>query len=177
MNHLGRTEPDESLARCIWTFWPFGALLPMPVFARRPLTGGTLLLTLALSLASCSSCEVPREPVLPADITGRWEGAYTLYDGGGRPLTDSLWLTLDSDRGEVSGDGVRKRILPGQQPMESLIEIDGSVVINTFRIELIDPETRNRAVFSGKVEGDTLAGQLSVDGTPMGDLKMVGHRK
>jgi hypothetical protein len=138
---------------------------------------GLLLLTLALSAASCSSCEVPREPVLPTDVTGRWKGAYTFYDGVGRSLTDSLWITIDSDRGDVTGEGVRKRMMPEMPPMEGMFEVKGSVVVNTFRIELIDIETRNRAVFSGKVEGDTLSGRLSVDGTVMGDLRMISHRE
>jgi hypothetical protein len=143
----------------------------MPSFA-----GSTFAAVLALFLSSCSSCEVPREPVLPADITGRWTGAHTLYDGAGRALTDSLWLTIASDRGDVSGDGVRKRVLKDTPPVETLIEIEGNVVVNTFRIELIDPQTRHRAVYSGKVDGDTLSGRLSVDGQDVGLLTMVGHR-
>ncbi len=138
---------------------------------------GLLLSVLALSLASCSSCEVPREPVLPADITGHWIGSYALHDGAGRQRTDSLWITLDSDRGDVTGEGVRKRIVPGEAPTEGMFEVEGSVVVNTFRIELIDIETRKREVFSGKVEGDTLSGRLSVDGAVVGELKMVGHRR
>lgn len=138
---------------------------------------GVLLLTFALSAASCSSCEVPREPILPADISGHWKGAYTFHDGVGRSLTDSLWIAIDSDRGDVTGEGVRKRMLPDMPPIEGMFEVEGSVVVNTFRIELIDIETRNRAVFSGKVEGDTLSGRLSVDGSVMGDLRMIGHRE
>lgn len=134
-----------------------------------------LLLSLTLTLASCSSCEVPRDPVIPADITGTWHGAYTLYDGTGRRLTDSLLIDIESDRGEVVGSGLRKRYLPGAQPMESEIRLEGSVVLSTFRLELVDPVSQNRAVFSGKIEGDTLSGQLSVDGEVMGDLRLVGY--
>ena len=135
-----------------------------------------LALSLAALLASCSSCEVPKEPVLPADLTGHWVGAYTLYDAAARPLTDSLRIDLESVRGQVMGSGSRVRYLQDMEPIASEVEVQGSVVVNTFRIELIDPATRNRAVFDGKVEGDTLSGQLSVEGQAMGDLRMVGYR-
>jgi len=148
----------------------------MPDYLCR-LRAGILVSTVPLVLGSCSSCEVPREPVLPADISGRWVGSYTLYDGAGRPLTDSLWLTIESDRETLSGEGVRKRMLPDMPPMETMIEIGGSVVVNTFRLEMTDVDTRSRATYSGKVEGDTLSGNISIDGAVMGDLKMVGHRR
>lgn len=136
----------------------------------------TLPVLSALLISSCSSCEVPREPVLPADLTGRWVGSYTLFDGVGRALTDSLEIELDSDRGRVSGEGTRKRFLPENEPTESQIRAEGTVVVNTFRIDLIDVTSLNRATFSGKVEGDTLAGTLAVDGQVMGELRMVGYR-
>ena len=120
---------------------------------------------------------MPREPVLPTDISGSWTGAYTLYDGTGRPLTDSLSFDIDSDLGDVAGEGARKRIVPDLPPAETPVEIKGAIVVNTFRLELIDRDTGNRAIFSGKVEGDTLAGSLSVDGVAMADLKMIARRR
>jgi len=135
-----------------------------------------VLPVLPLLIPACSSCEVPREPVLPADMTGIWEGSYTLYDGVGRALTDSLRFEIESNRGQISGEGTRRRFLPEEDPMVTPIEITGAIVVNTFRIELIDTETRNRAVFSGSMEGDTLSGRLSVDGSVVGELRMVGQR-
>ncbi len=134
------------------------------------------LLALALTISSCQSCEVPKEPVLPTDLSGDWAGSYTLYDGTGRALADSLLLQIRSDNGQLRGEGVRKRFLPDMEPAESEIDLLGSVVVNTFRIELIDPSTGNRAVYSGKVEGDTLTGTLSVEGIDMGEVRMIGYR-
>ena len=143
----------------------------------QPLARATLLAgTVALTLSSCSSCEAPEEPVLPADLSGHWTGAYTLFDGTGRALTDSLLVDIKSNRGQLSGAGSRTRYLPEQEPMEGQIRVEGSVVINTFRIEFVDPATGNRALYSGKVDGDTLSGRLSVDGNPVGDLRMTGYR-
>ena len=143
--------------------------------AHRPIPG-LAVLALALTLSSCQSCEVPPDPVLPVDLSGYWAGSYTLYDGTGRALTDSLLLQIRADAGQLRGEGVRKRFLPEMAPVESEVDVLGTVVVNTFRIELVDPATRNRAVYSGKAEGDTLSGRLTVEGVEMGELRMVGYR-
>ncbi len=143
----------------------------------RPVTGLLRPALLLLVMAACSSCEVPREPVLPADISGRWQGSYTLYDETGSAVTDSLRLELDSDGEEVTGEGIKNRMLADVPATETSVRVEGLVVVNTFRLELIALDPRGQAIFSGKVEGDTLAGRLSLDEVVIAELMLVGRRE
>ena len=81
-----------------------------------------------IGLASCSSCDRPAEPVIPVDLTGSWVGSYTLYDGAGRPLTDSISVSLQSDGGRVAGEGVRIRYVQEMPPRETRIVVTGSFI-------------------------------------------------
>ena len=128
---------------------------------------------LVLAAASLSACKRPAEPVIPADLTGRWTGAYTIHDAAGRALTDSLTIALESDRGSVAGHGVRRRFVQDQPPRDAQVVVSGSVAASSFRLELGDPGTGHTAVFSGTVEDDTLRGNLTVDGNVMGRLDLT----
>ena len=131
---------------------------------------------LCLGLASCSSCDRPAEPVIPVDLTGEWVGSYTLYDGAGTPLTDSINVTLQSDGGRVAGEGVRIRLVEEMPPRETRIVVTGSVIASSFRLEFGDPESGHTAVFTGTTEEDSLKGNLSVDGTVVGPMSLAASR-
>lgn len=140
--------------------WSTGTVLP------------GLFVILCVSVAGCSSCNRPAEPVLPADLTGNWKGGYTVYDGAGRPLSDTLHVSLVSDADNVSGEGVRRRFVEDRPPSEAQVVVSGSVVATSFRLEFGDPETGHTAVFSGTVEDDTLKGNLTVGGNVVGVLAL-----
>ncbi len=128
---------------------------------------------LGIGLGSCSSCDPPVEPIIPVDLRGTWTGGYTVYDGTGRPLTDSLLVTLDMDRERVAGEGIRTRVIDGRPPQEAQVSVTGTVAVTVFRLEFGDPSSGHSAVFSGKVVDDTLRGRLTVGGTAVGSLDMV----
>ncbi len=136
----------------------------------------SVILAFSLLLGSCSSCERPAEPVLPADVSGAWIGAYTVADGRGHQLIDSLFVDLVSDRGEVTGGGTRVRTVEGRPPIHARVTASGNVAVSSFRLELEDVETGHSAVFAGKVFEDTLSGRVSVDGLDIGRMAMVRHR-
>ncbi len=128
---------------------------------------------LCVGLASCSSCDPPIEPIIPVDVTGTWTGGYTVYDGAGRPLTDSLLVTLEADGERVVGEGIRIRVIDGGPATENKVSVTGTVAVTVFRLEFGDPSSGHAALFSGKVVDDTLRGKLSVGGTPVGDLDLA----
>ena len=131
-----------------------------------------LLIAMCASVTGCSSCNRPAEPVLPADLTGNWRGGYTVYDGAGRPLSDTLHLSLVSEADNVSGEGIRRRFVEERPPSEARVVASGSVVATSFRLEFGDPETGHTALFSGTVEDDTLKGNLTVGGNVIGALSL-----
>lgn len=149
--------------------------LPLADYPMRPASDAiALLLAIALStvVAGCSSCSRPAEPVIPADLTGNWRGGYTVYDGAGRPLSDTLHLSLVSQADIVSGEGLRRRFIEDRPPLEARVVVSGSVVASSFRLEFGDPETGHMALFSGTVEDDTLKGNLTVGGNVIAVLAM-----
>ncbi|NNL48498.1 MAG: hypothetical protein HKO76_09050, partial [Acidimicrobiia bacterium] len=98
--------------------------------------------------------------------------AYTVYDGAGRPLRDTLHVSLVSEADNVSGEGIRRRFVEERPPSEASVVVSGSVVATSFRLEFADPETGHTALFSGTVEDDTLKGNLTVGGNVIGGLSL-----
>lgn len=95
-----------------------------------------------------------------------------MYDGAGRPLSDTLHVSLVSEADIVSGEGLRRRFIEDRPPLEARVVVSGSVVASSFRLEFGDPETGHTALFSGTVEDDTLKGNLTVGGNVIAVLAM-----
>lgn len=95
-----------------------------------------------------------------------------MYDGVGRPLSDTLHLSLVSEDVSVSGEGTRKRFIEDRPPTEARVVVSGWVVATSFRLEFGDPETGHTAVYSGTLEDDTLRGNLTVGGNVIGILSL-----